>query len=180
MTSPSGLLVQNRSPDAWQESPQRRLHRKSQKRVFAHLRNSRSRPKLCCVIGCPVEERPWECSCTLCDCRRDVRRLADCGSPGLEQHIHSNRRSDSKQLTPRMVSSGTAYLAHIPNSAWLCRLGVWCRRSGSCSSRHSYLGSSKFSLSFRISSFSYFKPSISSRSNFTSWSWSCSSGQKIL
>jgi len=55
---------------------------------LADIRNSRSRTKLCGVIGCPVEE----CMCgypyDLCDRERNVRRLANGGSPGGEEHIH--------------------------------------------------------------------------------------------
>jgi len=59
--------------------------------------------ELCGVIGCPVEERVCGCSCDLCDCGRNVRRLANGGCPGLKQHIHGRQRPDREQLTPRLL-----------------------------------------------------------------------------
>src|SRR5438093_11603892 len=61
--------------------------------------NLRSRSKLRSVIGGPVEERPCRCSCDLCDCGCNERRLADCGSPRVEQHIHGERGHESAAPT---------------------------------------------------------------------------------
>ena len=51
----------------------------------------------------PRRETFLGCSCDLSDGAGNMRRLADCGGPGLEQPIHSNRRRDRKQLMPRLV-----------------------------------------------------------------------------
>ena len=60
-------------------------------------------PELSSVIGCPFKERLWRCSCDLCDCGCNVRRLADRGSPGLEQHIYGGQRPNPEQLMPCLV-----------------------------------------------------------------------------
>ena len=59
--------------------------RKSLKRYLGAIT-----PKRCSIVGCPVEERLCRRSRDRFDCARHVRRLADGGSPGREQHIHCN------------------------------------------------------------------------------------------
>src|SRR5258708_3390861 len=53
------------------------------------------------VTGGPVEKCPRWCSCNLFDRACEMRRLADCGGPGIEQHIHDERRHGP--LAPRLV-----------------------------------------------------------------------------
>src|SRR6266478_5927888 len=71
--------------------------------------------KLCSVIGCPLEECLCGCSSDLCDCGRHVRRLADRGSPGVEQHIHCGQRPDPEQITPRLVWRDLFDMQRAPN-----------------------------------------------------------------
>src|SRR4051812_38816703 len=54
-------------------------------------------PELRGVVGGPFEERPRRCSGHLRARRCHKRRLTEGGTPGVQQHIHEDRRTEDRE-----------------------------------------------------------------------------------